>query len=213
MGFLFNIYLMKFIKTFESYNADTLIIVDVQKSFKKYFSEMYLNELKKYCKNFQNVYQLWDNHVDGKNVDKDYLYDETPDIPVHKDLYHFPNQKELIEKRYNYDVDADFYKKILDKEVYDEISKKEEEKTLKKGDIFNTKEGTYIVYVGNNHKWHHLSRKLYDLLLSLRGKNVTIVGGADGECLEDIHTASISLGVKIKRDWKFIYTSTSCPIQ
>ena len=118
MGFLFNIYLMKFIKTFESYNADTLIIVDVQKSFKKYFSEMYLNELKKYCKNFQNVYQLWDNHVDGKNVDKDYLYDETPDIPVHKDLYHFPNQKELIEKRYNYDVDADFYKKILDKEVY-----------------------------------------------------------------------------------------------
>lgn len=204
---------MKFIKTFESYNADTLIIVDVQKSFKKYFSEMYLNELKKYCKNFQNVYQLWDNHVDGKNVDKDYLYDETPDIPVHKDLYHFPNQKELIEKRYNYDVDADFYKKILDKEVYDEISKKEEEKTLKKGDIFNTKEGTYIVYVGNNHKWHHLSRKLYDLLLSLRGKNVTIVGGADGECLEDIHTASISLGVKIKRDWKFIYTSTSCPIQ
>ena len=108
---------MKFLKTFESYNGDTLIIIDVQRSFKKYFSEMYLNELKKYCSNFQNVYQLWDNHIDGKNVDKDYLYDETPVIPIHKDLYHFPNQKELIEKRYNYNVDADFYKKILDKEV------------------------------------------------------------------------------------------------
>jgi hypothetical protein len=204
---------MKFLKTFESHSSGTLIIVDVQKSFRKFFSEMYLNELKKYCNNFQNVYQLWDNHVNGKNVDKDYLYDETPVIPIHKDLYHFPNQKELIEKRYNYKVDADFYKKILDKEVYNEISDKEDNSLLKKGDIFPTKEGTYIVYVGNNHKWHHLSKKLYDLLLSLRNETVTIVGGADGECLEDIYTAALSLGVKIKRDWKFIYTSTSCPIQ
>ena len=213
MGFLFNIYVMKFIKTFESYNDDTLIIIDVQKSFKKFFSEMYLNELKKYCKNFQSVYQIWDNHHNGKNVDKDYLYDDNPEIPIDGDLYHFPNQKDLIEKRYNYDVDVDFYKKILDKEVYDEISKKEEDKSLKKGDIFNTKEGTYIVYVGNNHKWHHLSKKLYDILLSLKGRMVTIVGGADGECLEDIYTAAISLGVKISRDWKYIYTATSCPIQ
>ena len=204
---------MRYLKTFESHSSGTLIIVDVQKSFRKFFSEMYLNELKKYCNNFQSVYQLWDNHVNGKNVDKDYLYDETPVIPIHKDLYHFPNQKELIEKRYNYKVDADFYKKVLDKEVYNEISKKEEDKSLKKGDIFPTKEGTYIVYIGNNHKWHHLSKKLYDLLLSLKNKTVTIVGGADGECLEDIYVAAISLGVNIKRDWKFIYTSTSCPIQ
>ena len=203
---------MKYIKTFESYNTDTLIIVDVQRSFRKFFTEMYLNELKKYCKNFQNVCQIFDNHVDGKNVDKDYLYDENPDIPVHKDLYHFPNQKELIEKRYNYDVDADFYKKILDKEVYDEISKKEDEKSLKKGDIFNTKEGTFIVYIGNNHNWHHLSKKLYNLLLSLKDREVTIVGGADSECLEDIYIAATSLGVKIKRDWKYIYTASSCPI-
>jgi hypothetical protein len=204
---------MRYLKTFESHSNGTLIIVDVQKSFRKFFSEMYLNELKKYCNNFQSVYQIWDNHTDGKNVDKDYLYDETPVIPIHKDLYHFPNQKELIEKRYNYKVDADFYKKVLDKEVYNEISDKEDNSLLKKGDIFPTKEGTYIVYVGNNHKWHHLSKKLYDLLLSLRNETVTIVGGADGECLEDIYTAALSLGVKIKRDWKFIYTSTSCPIQ
>ena len=212
MGFLFNIYFMKFLKTFESHSNVTLIIVDVQKSFRKFFSEMYLNELKKYCKNFKYVYQIFDNHIDGKNVDKDYLYDETPVIPIHKDLYHFPNQKELIEKRYNYKVDADFYKKILDKEVYKEISDKEDRKELKKGDIFPTKEGTYIVYVGNNHKWHHLSKKLYDLLLSLKNKTVTIVGGADGECLEDIVTSAETLDVKIKRDYKYIYTANSCPI-
>ena len=50
----------------------------------------------------------------------------------------------------------------------------EEEKNLKKGDIFLTKKGTYIVYVGNNHKWHHLSKKLYDMLLSLKNKNVIL---------------------------------------
>ena len=206
---------MKYLKTFESYKGDILIIVDVQKSFKKFFSEMYLNELKKYCNQFSEVYQVWDNHVDGKNVDKDYLYDHEPDIPVHHDLYHFPNQTELIEKRYNYDVDADFYKKILDKEVYNEIKEKESNNQLKKGDIFPTKEGTYIVYTGNNHKWHHLSKKLYEILLGLKNKNkgVVLVGGADGECLEDIYISAISIGVNIKRNWKYIWTSTSCPIR
>lgn len=205
---------MNHIKLFEDFENETiLLVVDVQRSFRRFFTEMYLNELNKYCENFNYVYQIFDNHVDGKTVDKDYLYDKNPVIPIHKDLYYFPNQKDIIEKRYNYDVDVDFYKKILSKEVYDEISKKEEFNSLVKGDIFPTKEGTYIVYIGNNHKWHHLSKKLYDLLSTLRGKTVTIVGGADSECLEDIYTAAVSLGVKIKRDWKFIYTSTSCPIQ
>ncbi len=212
MGFLFNIYDMQYIKTFESYSNDTLIIVDVQKSFKKFFSEMYLNELKKYCKNFKNVYQLWDNHVDGKQVDKDYLYDETPEVPIHDDLYYFPNQTDLIEKRYNYKVDADFYKKILDKQVYDEISRKEDNSELQKGDIFPTKEGTIITYINNNHVWFHCPKKLYELLTSLKGKEVTIVGGADSECLEDVVTTAERLGVKIKRDYKFIYTANSCPI-
>ena len=204
---------MKFLKTFESYNQDTLIIVDVKKSFKKYFSEMYLNELKKYCNNFNNVYQIWDNHIDGKNVEKDYLYDENPDIPIHKDIYHFPNQKDLIEKRYNYDVDVDFYKKILNKEVYNDIFDKEEKKLLKKGDIFSTKEGTIITFINNKHVWFHCPIKLYELLKELKGREVTIVGGADSECLEDVVTTAESLGVKIKRDYKFIYTATSCPIK
>lgn len=203
---------MKFLKTFESYGNETLIIVDVQKSFKKFFSEMYLNELKKYCKNFKNVYQIWDNHVDGKQVDKDYLYDETPEVPIHDDIYYFPNQKELIEKRYNYKVDADFYKKILDKEVYQEISDKEDNNELNKGDIFPTKEGTIITYINNNHRWFHCPKKLYELLTSLKGTEVTIVGGADSECLEDVVTTAERLGVKIKRDYKFIYTASSCPI-
>ena len=144
---------MKYLKTFEKWDIkpdDILIIVDVQKSFKKFFTEKYLHELKKYCEKFNRVYQIWDNHVDGKNVDKDYLYDEDPNIPIHKDLYHFPNQSDLIEKRYNYDVNADFYKPVLDSDVYSEIKEKEKNNELVKGDNFPTKEGTMIIYIGNN---------------------------------------------------------------
>jgi hypothetical protein len=205
---------MFYIKNFENFKYQSiLIIVDVQKSFRNFFSEMYLNELKKYCSQFSEVYQIWDNHHHGKNVDKDYLYDDNPEIPIDGDLYHFPNQKDLIEKRYQYDVDVDFYKKILDKEVYQEISDKEDRNELKKGDIFPTKEGTYIVYVGNNHKWHHISKKLYNLLISLKGKNVTIVGGSSEECLLDIITTAESIGVSVKPNYKFIYSAVHCPIK
>ena len=204
---------MKYIKTFENHsNNSTLIIVDVQKSFSKFFTEMYIHKLKEYCKQFSNVYQIWDNHVDGKHVDKDYLYDDDPQIPIHDDLYHFPNQKDLIEKRYNYDVDVDFYKKILDKEVYNEIKQKEENKTIKKGELFKTNEGTAIVYIGNNHKWFHLPVKLYELFLELKGKEVIVVGGSDGECAEDIYVSGNSMGVKMKRDHRYIYSASHCPI-
>lgn len=194
-------------------NSSSLIIVDVQKSFRKFFTEMYINELSKHCKKFNNVYLIWDNHHQGKNVDKDYLYDEEPEIPISGEFYNFPNIKDRIEKRYNYDVNIDFYKKILDKEIYDKISDLETKKQLKKGDLFQTKEGTAIVYIGNNHKWHHLSKKLFNILISLKGKNVEIVGGSDSECLEDIFVSSTALGVNIRRNWKFIWSASHCPIQ
>jgi hypothetical protein len=149
----------------------------------------------------------------GKNVDKDYLYDDNPDIPIHDDVYKFTNQKELIEKRYNYDVDVDFYKRILDKETYKIIKEKESSNTIKKGDLFKTKEGTAIVYIGNNHKWMHLPVKLYELFLELKGKEVIIVGGSDGECLQDIYIAGESMGVKMKRDHRYIYSANHCPIR
>jgi hypothetical protein len=194
---------MRFIKTFENYEqSDILIIIDVQKSFKKFFTEMYINQLIKYCNNFNEVYQIWD-----------YLYEDEPEIPIHDDLYHFPNQKDIIEKRYNYDVDADFYKKILDKEVYDNISDMEESKSLKKGDIFPTKKGTVITYIGNKHVWFHCPKKLYELLNSLKGKNIKIVGGSDSECLDDVFTLAEKIGLNIKRDHRYIWSASHCAIK
>ena len=215
---------MRYLKTFESHSSkNVLIIVDVQKSFSKFFTDNYVNQLKDYCQNFGSVYQIWDNHVEGKNVDKDYLYDEDPDMPMNGDLYHFPNQSDLIEKRYNYDVDADFYRKILDKSLYDEIKSKEDEGSLVKGDSFPTKEGTLIIYIGNNHKWYHMPKKLHDLFAeisqaqsvneSVSIKDVILVGGADRECLDDVEVAAKVMGVRLNRNSNFIYSATNCPIK
>jgi len=122
---------MKFIKAFENYtNESILLIVDVQKSFRNFFTEMYLHDLMEYCNNFTSVYQIFDNHVDGKNVDKDYLYDEEPDLPVNGDLYIFPNQVKLVEKRYTYDVDVTFFRRLLDKDLYNQIKQKEDKGLL-----------------------------------------------------------------------------------
>jgi hypothetical protein len=185
----------------------TLLIIDVQKSFKKFFTELYVNQLKKYAAQFTDVYQVFDNHVDGKNVDTDYLYDKNPESQDdHHDIYDFPNQKDVIEKRYNYNVDVDFYKKILSNKVYQEIKSKE--KSIVKGQYFLTKEGTIIVYTGTNHKWFHVPKKLYDLFLKYKGKEITIVGGARGECLDDVITAGESLGVKMKVNFQYTYSAT-----
>lgn len=211
---------MKYIETFKSFglilenknNKSILLIVDVQRSFKKFFNEMYLNELMKYCNNFSEVYQIFDNHVDGKNVDKDYLYDENPDIPVHEDLYTFPNQVDIIEKRYRYNINIDYFKNRIEHEKFKEIKSLEDSNSLKIGDKFEINDGIFIFFIGNNHRWFECPIKLYDILSDLVNKEVTIVGGADSECLEDIFISAQSLGVKIKRDWKYIYNATTCPI-
>ena len=93
------------------------------------------------------------------------------------------------------------------------IEKVEDKKQLKKGDMFPTKEGTVIVYIGNNHVWFHSPKKLYDILQSLRGKTVEIVGGSDSECLEDVVTLAEKIGVNIKRNYKYIWSASHCPIK
>lgn len=211
---------MRYLKTFESHSTnDILIIVDVQKSFKEFFTDNYIEELKKYCKKFNKVYQIWDNHHLGKNVDKDYLYDRDPEEEDTNDLYEFPNQIDLIEKRYNYDVTVDFYKPVLDESEYEEIKRKEDGGELNRGDFFHTNEGTIIVYIGNNHRWHHLPKKLYDLFMEITeaqiedNVSVTIVGGADGECITDIEVAAKSLGVSFNTNDNYIYSAKNCPIK
>lgn len=203
---------MIYIKEYRDYTEEVLIIVDVQKSFRKFFSEMYLNELNKYCLKFQSVYHLWDNHHVSK-FDNSYLTEDQPETPITDELYYFPNTVETIEKRYNYNVNSKFYKKFLDEKTFTLISEKEKNGQLKRGDIFKTKNGTIITYIGNKHKWFHCPKKLYETLKSLKDKKIIIVGGSDSECLDDIFTTCESLSLKIKRDYKYIWSANHCPIK
>jgi len=210
---------MNYIKLFENYKNSSLLIIDVQKSFKDFFTEQYVIELKKYAKSFSNVYQVWDNHVDGKDVDLDYLYDSEPDIPMHSDLYRFPNEIEIIEKRYNYDVDIDFYKSIISNEDYKRISDMVNGNTIKPGDYVQTNKGTIIVYIGNKHIYFHCPKKLYDILSTVKenqmngaAEDLIVVGGSDSECLEDVVICAKAMGVRITRNNQYIYTATNCPI-
>lgn len=204
---------MEYIKTFEKFenSGKILMIVDVQKSFKKFFNDLYVNELKKYCNKFDTVYQLFDNHVDGKNVDKDYLYDREEEAQTdHKDLYDFPNQIDVIEKRYRYNVSLDFFKKIIDSKTFAQMKSKEEKNQLKVGDIVTTKMGTILVFINNNHRWFECPKKLYDIFQQLKGKEVIIVGGAREECLKDVVVAAEALGVIVKINFIFTYSATQC---
>ncbi len=185
----------------------SLIIVDVQPSFKKFFTEMYIHRLKEYASQFTNVYQVWDNHFEGKDKDKSYLYDPYQTNNDSIDIYQFPNQKQLIEKRYKYDVDIEHFKNIISN--WKELSKK----TYKKGDIIWTKYSTPLVYIGNNHQWFHVPKKLYKLFESLKGQTVYFVGGSDNECLSDVITAAESFGVIVKLNHSYIYSASHCPIK
>jgi hypothetical protein len=40
-----------------------------------------------------------------------------------------------------------------------------------------------------------------------------MVGGSDMECFLDVETAANSLGVKVKRNFKYIYSASHCPIK
>jgi hypothetical protein len=88
---------MRHLKIYENFNSSTLIIVDVQHSFKKFFTDNYITALNKYCQSFKDVYQIWDNHINGKNPDKDYLYDKNPDIPIVLHIFSIDSRSNLLQ--------------------------------------------------------------------------------------------------------------------
>jgi hypothetical protein len=132
---------------------------------------------------------------------------------VNGDLYKFPKQVDIIEKRYRYDVEIDFFKKELTSSMYKEIKNREENDDIKVGEFFETKNGTILVFINNNHNWFECPVKLFNLLKDWKGKQIVIVGGADRECLTDVEVTAKSLGVKVKRNDNYIYSAKHCPIK
>lgn len=191
----------KFTKYFEVVSLensdDILLIVDVQSEFEQFIPKLFVNKLNKYAKEFKEVYQIWDSNK------------------TNKPTYKFANQKGLIEKKYGV---KKYYKKLQGgfdewlSQIFDEntvlkIKTLLKGKQLKEGDKFKLKDkNDFLIYIGNNHQWFYATEELVNFFKKLINKNVTIVGGADNECLEDVYISAKSFGIKPIYNHEYIYS-------
>lgn len=191
---------------------EILFIVDVQKSYSNFFTDNYINELYKYSRSYDEVYQIWDNHVFGIS-DSNYATNPNIKTPDYIDVYNMCDKENCIEKRYFYLTDIKIYDFFEDRIDNDTYSMLRETKSYKKGDSFKTKEGTTVIYVENKHEWFEIPIKLQRVIDNIINTNrkVTLVGGADGECLLDISSSFDHFGLKYTLDHSFIYSATHCP--
>jgi len=180
--------------------GNILIIVDVQEQFSKFMykptPEKYVNAIKNYAKNFKEVYQIWDGHnyVDGK-IQK-----------INNPSYNFG---EKMNFRKVYGTSASEKVKKLGEQTLNYKPDTKEGDLFKVNDDFKLDEQgeSYIVRIENNHKWFYINKELANFFKTLKGKNVVIVGGADGECLHDIEVAMKSFGINQTPNQKYIYSS------
>lgn len=159
---------------------DILVIVDVQDEFKQFIQFDLVKELTEYSKEFDKVYQVWDSHEADK--------------PTH----YFPNQVRTVEKL--------FGKKHFSEEVKQFIE--EAENSTEEGKLFKLSNNNgYLVRVDNNHDWFYINPDIYDMIEELKGHDITLVGGADGECLEDVKVAIETFGISYTMNDKYIYSA------
>lgn len=183
-----------------------LLIVDVQSNFKKYFPNDvngYLKKLDNYCLEFPSgkteqggVYQIWDSNRGSKPT------------------YKFKNQVDLVEKKFGIKKFYSKYKGGFKEWIYYIFDDKTIEKFFAKknkfneGDSFKVKDkDEYLVYIGNQHKWFYVNEELVHLFQKLRGKKVVVVGGADGECLEDVFIAAKAFNLTPLYNHQYIYSA------
>lgn len=158
----------------------TLVIVDVQNEFKEFIQFDLVKELMKYSEEFDNVYQVWDSH-DAEGV-----------------THTFPNQVKTVEKLFGKNHFSDKVKEFSE----------EAESSSEEGRLFKLSDGSgYLVRVDNNHDWFFINPEICDMINEIQQNDVTLVGGADGECLEDVKIAFESFGINVNMDDTYIYSA------
>jgi len=179
-------------------NDGMLFVVDVQVEFKKFIPKNFVSKLKKYCEEFDSVYQVWDSNK--------------TDNPSYK----FPNlvlsiEKQFGVKKYYKDLDGgieEWFNSIFDDDISNNITKLLKDGNIQEGDKFKLKgKDEYLVYIDNGHNWFYVNSDMYKTFNMLRNKSVVIVGGADNECLEDIYISSKSFGVEPIYNHEYIYSA------
>jgi hypothetical protein len=186
--------IVNFVPLFEQYNNETLIIVDVQEPFSKWWNnaghETLPNDINDYCKNFHKVYQIWDDH-DAKSPS-----------------WKFNNEVAVLRKHYGVDQPDG---EIQDYSAYfegDEL--KNVMDTINSGvlepAIFKRKEGNYAILVCGSHKWFLATKELVETLL-LINDDIILVGGAEGECLKDIEVLLKLIGKTFSVNYEYTYAA------
>jgi hypothetical protein len=208
----------KFSSLFENNNPiKNLIIVDVQQEFNKFFPTNYIENINKYCENFENVYQIWDGHKYDPNL--------KTNIVIENPTWTFPNQKEDFRKVYGTTASEDV-KELCRTANKMLTSPKEREKygyiTIKEGsrlnvdDDFNLlkaddKADRFLVKISNKHNWFYVNEKIAEFLLKFN-ESAVILGGADYECLTDLIVTIKSFAITLQRKEDLIYSAQTKPI-
>ena len=169
---------------------DILIVVDVQQEFSDHIPINLVKNLQDYSKNFKHVYQIYD----------------TNKVPM-KPLYKFENDKnkvcENIPKRFGH--------KWFDDNLLKYIETIKKQKDFNTGKLFKVGDtDTFVLYNDkHNHKWFFINNELVNLCRKLEGKNITVVGGADHECLLDVFLMFKRFGINPTYNHKYIYSAQS----
>ena len=188
--------IINYIPLFEQYDNETLIIVDVQKPFAKWWEkaghDTLPTDINNYCRNFHQVYQIWDDHDESQpswkfnnecaTLRKHYGVDQ-PDGEIHDYSAYF---------------EGDELKKVMD------IVKSGVEEPA----LFKRKDGNYAVLVFGSHKWFLPTKELVDSLL-LINDDIILVGGAEGECLKDIEVLLGLLGKTYNVNYEYTYAANA----
>lgn len=158
--------------------SKTLIIVDVQKQFKEYIQHDLVDGISRYTEKFDKVYQIWDTHNATGPSDS------------------FPKQIDSIPKK--------FGKNFFSKSVQNYINQIEDD--TEEGHVLKLKdEEGYVVRVENNHDWFYVNPEIVDLINSIKGDEIILVGGAANECLEDVYQAFLAFGLNVKINKRYTY--------
>jgi len=166
----------------EQSKADILVIVDVQQNFSSFIPSGFVNNLIEYSKNFKTVIQIWDSN------------------DANKPSYKFANQKGIYIKKFGTKFSDDLVQTVanLDKKY----------PNAKEGDIFEFEDvDSYVVRIANKHRWFYVTSKLSKLFQSLKSQTVELVGGADGECIQDVFEAMESFGINVYYNKGYMYSA------
>ena len=168
-----------------------LIVVDVQDEFDNFFADKFIEDLFDYCRQFQRVFQVWDSHKTDRSS------------------YEFPKQVRAVSKLYGFDVDSIDFDDYVMPDVAERMRLDITGKVLTKGTAYADKRGGAIVYVGGGHEWFWCPPQLTAMLkgIAKQKRKCVLVGGAAGECLEDVYQAARAFGVDAEINNNFTYSA------